>query len=139
MAAPSGGKGGLNPQGLALDWMLQLQTQRMECNSGRERDPRPIFAIADDGVTGLGQLNANLVLSTRFRIHFEQCQVIAASQRLIVESRQLRVRTHLAGGVHFSMPLVFAEVVLQNAASWRRRSFDHGEIRLVDAAKPKRL
>src|SRR5688572_10349836 len=98
----------------------------MKCNAARKGERRAILAVADDRVTSLGELHSNLMLSTRFRIHFDQRDVLATVERAILESRQLCIRTCLARGVHFSMPLVFAEIMLQDAARGRRGSFDAG-------------
>ena len=71
----------------------------------------PVFAIPNDWVTGMGQLNAYLMLATGDKFDLQEGQPPMGRARLVAKLSLLSVGMVGQDDVHAAMTLVFANQV----------------------------
>ena len=88
--APGRRQRGLERQRLAADGMRDRQSPRVQGDARGERPNAPVFPVADDGPPAMRQLHANLVLSPRLQLDFQQRRPGSVRQSPVAEARLLR-------------------------------------------------
>ena len=118
--------------------MRNDQLPGMQRDARRKRRPAAIFPIAQDRMAVMGQLQADLVFSARFQLHFQPGKIdrrawnVRKDQSPVGKPCFLGVRHGRSDDVHSAMPFVLAEPIHQPVGGRFDRALDQRPITLFD-------
>lgn len=87
------------------------QPPGVKCDAGRELQLAVVLAVADNGVSVMGHLQPDLVLSPRFQFDFQERNPAVARKQTIGESCLLRPRTSAIDYMHAAVPFILDKPV----------------------------